>query len=221
MKYTKRRFRTSFSKNKKVRNIKRNTKRNIKRNTKRNIKRNRFTKKRTHKGGYTWLETWNLQKYANDSEVQTRLASYFNEPSVVGNPEAALSVLKANNSLYKSINDLFKEIGVDIDDYNENVKLGKSNIAIKQFDEDLKIKEQKMEQYKREREREMKIEKEKQKEQERAREKLIKLNNFKELRERELANRKYMNEHRGEIQKSFFPSGVNNTPKKSYSDRRQ
>lgn len=78
----------------------------------RKTKKIRFTKKRTHRGGYTWLENWNLKNYADDPEVQLALESYFNETNVVGRPEKALKILKANNNLYKSIKDLLLEIGV-------------------------------------------------------------------------------------------------------------
>jgi hypothetical protein len=78
----------------------------------RNTKKIRFTKKRTHRGGYTWLENWNLKNYADDPEVQLALESYFNETNVVGRPDKALKILKANNNLYKSIKDLFLEMGV-------------------------------------------------------------------------------------------------------------
>ena len=57
-----------FSKSKKLRKT-----------TKNRSKKNRFTKKRTHRGGYTWLENWNLQKYADDPKIQLALESYFNE----------------------------------------------------------------------------------------------------------------------------------------------
>ncbi len=78
----------------------------------RKTKKIRFTKKKTHRGGYTWLENWNLKNYADDPEVQLALESYFNETNVVGRPEKALKILKANNNLYKSIKDLLLEIGV-------------------------------------------------------------------------------------------------------------
>ena len=99
MRHTKRMYKKSkrvFSKSKKLRKT----------------KKNRYTKKRTHRGGYTFLENFNLQKYADDPKIQLALESYFNEPNVVGNPEEALKILKANNNLYKSIKDLFIEMGV-------------------------------------------------------------------------------------------------------------
>ena len=99
MRHTKKMYKKSkrvFSKSKKLRKT----------------KKIRFTKKRTHRGGYTWLENWNLKKYADDPEVQVALESYFNETNVVGRPEKALKILKANNNLYKSIKDLFLEMGV-------------------------------------------------------------------------------------------------------------
>jgi hypothetical protein len=102
MKHTKRMYKKSkkvFSKSKKLRKS----------------KKNRSTKKRTHRGGYTWLENWNLQKYADDPKVQVALESYFKETNVVGRPEKALRILKANNNLYKSIKDLMREIGVTED----------------------------------------------------------------------------------------------------------
>ena len=99
MRHTKKMYKKSkrvFSKSKKLRKT----------------KKIRFTKKRTHRGGYTWLENWNLKNYADDPEVQLALESYFNETNVVGRPEKALKILKANNNLYKSIKDLLLEIGV-------------------------------------------------------------------------------------------------------------
>jgi hypothetical protein len=86
----------------------------------RKSRKNRHTKKRTHRGGYTWLENWNLQKYADDPKVQVALASYFNEPNVVGSSEKALKILKANNNLYKSIKDLMREIGIAEDSSEES-----------------------------------------------------------------------------------------------------
>ena len=102
MRHTKRMYKKSkkvFSKSKKLR---------------KSIK-NRSTKKRTHRGGYTWLENWNLQKYADDPKVQLALESYFNETNVVGRPEKALKILKANNNLFKSIKDLMREMGISED----------------------------------------------------------------------------------------------------------
>ena len=109
MRHTKRAYKKSkkvFSKNKKLRKS----------------RKNRHTKKRTHRGGYSWLENWNLQKYADDPKVQLALESYFNETNVVGSSEKALKILKANNNLYKSIKDLMREIGV-ADDSSEESKI--------------------------------------------------------------------------------------------------
>jgi hypothetical protein len=107
MRHTKRAYKKSkkvFSKNKKLRKS----------------RKNRHTKKRTHRGGYSWLENWNLQKYADDPKVQVALASYFDEPNVVGSSEKALKILKANNNLYKSIKDLMREIGMAEDSSEES-----------------------------------------------------------------------------------------------------
>jgi len=86
----------------------------------RKTKKNRSTKKRTHRGGYTWLENWNLQKYADDPKIQLALESYFNETNVVGRPEKALKILKANNNLFKSIKDLMREMGISEDSSQES-----------------------------------------------------------------------------------------------------
>ena len=107
MSRTKRMYKKSkkvFSKSKKLRKSKKN------RSTK-----NRSTKKRTVRGGYTFLENFNLKKYSEDPKVQLALESHFNEPNVVGNPEKALQILKANNNLYKSIKDLMRDIGLGAD----------------------------------------------------------------------------------------------------------
>jgi len=107
MRHTKRMYKKSkkvFSKSKKLRKT----------------KKNRYTKKRTHRGGYTWLENWNLQKYADDPKVQLALESYFKETNVVGRPEKALRILKANNNLYKSIKDLMREMGIEEDSSQES-----------------------------------------------------------------------------------------------------
>jgi hypothetical protein len=107
MRHSKRAYKKSkkvFSKNKKLRKSRKNI----------------HTKKRTHRGGYSWLENWNLQKYADDPKVQVALASYFDEPNVVGSSEKALKILKANNNLYKSIKDLMREIGMAEDSSEES-----------------------------------------------------------------------------------------------------
>jgi len=107
MRHTKRMYKKSkrvFSKSKKLRKT----------------KKNRSTKKRTHRGGYTWLENWNLQKYADDPKIQLALESYFNETNVVGRPEKALKILKANNNLFKSIKDLMREMGISEDSSQES-----------------------------------------------------------------------------------------------------
>jgi hypothetical protein len=107
MRYTKRTYKKSkkvFSKSKKLRKT----------------KKNRSTKKRTHRGGYTWLENWNLQKYADDPKIQLALESYFKETNVVGKPEKALKILKANNNLFKSIKDLMREMGIEEDSSPES-----------------------------------------------------------------------------------------------------
>jgi hypothetical protein len=107
MKHTKRTYKKSkkvFSKSKKLRKT----------------KKNRSTKKRTHRGGYTWLENWNLQKYADDPKIQLALESYFKETNVVGKPEKALKILKANNNLFKSIKDLMREMGIEEDSSPES-----------------------------------------------------------------------------------------------------
>jgi hypothetical protein len=107
MKHTKRTYKKSkkvFSKSKKLRKT----------------KKNRSTKKRTHRGGYTWLENWNLQKYADDHKIQLALESYFKETNVVGKPEKALKILKANNNLFKSIKDLMREMGIEEDSSPES-----------------------------------------------------------------------------------------------------
>ena len=112
MSRTKRMYKKSkkvFSKSKKLKNKKL-----------RKSKKNRQTKKRTQRGGYSWLENWNLQKYADDPKVQLALESYFNETNVVGRPEKALKILKANNNLYKSIKDLMREMGVGEDSSQES-----------------------------------------------------------------------------------------------------
>lgn len=102
MRHTKRMYKKSkkvFSKSKKLRKS----------------KKNRSTKKRTVRGGYTFLENFNLKKYSEDPKVQLALESHFNESNVVGNPVKALQILKANNNLYKSIKDLMRDIGLGED----------------------------------------------------------------------------------------------------------
>ncbi len=107
MRHTKRAYKKSkkiFSKSKKLRKS----------------RKNRHTKKRRQLGGYSWLENWNLQKYADDPKVQVALESYFNETNVVGKPEKALKILKANNNLYKSIKDLMRDMGIADDSTEES-----------------------------------------------------------------------------------------------------
>ena len=107
MRHTKRMYKKSkkvFSKNKKLRKS----------------RKNRSTKKRTHRGGYTFLENFNLKKYAEDPKIQLALESYFNETNVVGRPEKALKILKANNNLFKSIKDLMREMGIAEDSSEES-----------------------------------------------------------------------------------------------------
>lgn len=73
----------------------------------------RKTKKMIRKGGYTFLENLNLDKYAKDPEIQFALQVYFKEN--VDNYLKAREILKANNHFYPSIKDLIKEIGVGPD----------------------------------------------------------------------------------------------------------
>lgn len=124
MKHT-RKFRKTVSKSKKFR----------KTLSKRTTKRNRFTKRRMSKGGFTMLENWNLQKYADDSEIQQKLASHFNEPMIIGSPSKTLSLLKGLNNQYSSIKLLLKEIGVGAQSKEEEAQIVKSNIAFKKFQE--------------------------------------------------------------------------------------
>jgi hypothetical protein len=106
MKHSRKTHRKSFSKSKR-------TKKSFSKSKKtRTHKKHRFSKKRTHKGGYGFFERMGLKKYANDPEVQLALEAYFNETNVVGNPAHALEILKANDNLYPSITDLLRAIGV-------------------------------------------------------------------------------------------------------------
>lgn len=213
MRHTKRMFRKLSCKSKKFRKTKRNTKRNT--------KKNRSTKKRTHRGGFTMLENWNLQKYADDSEIQQKLASHFNEPKVIGNSAETLSLLKGMNSNYKSIQLLLKEIGVGIQSKEEKEKLMMSNTSLKKYQEQSAAKEERKRE---EREREMEEEQAREKERkkrasdlgiERAKER------ERERKQMEEAQRAYDERYRDEIQRSFKTRGVNNSSRGSYSDRRQ
>ena len=148
MRHTKRMYKKSkkvFSKNKKLRKS----------------RKNRSTKKRTHRGGFTMLENWNLQKYADDSEIQQKLASHFNEPKIIGNPAETLSLLKGMNSNYKSIQLLLKEIGVGIQSKEEKEKLMMSNTSLKKYQEQSAAKEERKREGGRASERKRKTEKSK------------------------------------------------------------
>jgi hypothetical protein len=195
--------------------------RKSKNNNLRKSKRIRFTKNRSHKGGYTWLENWNLKKYANDEEVQSRLAAHFNEPSVVGNPKGALSILKANNSLFKSINDLFKEIGINVENYDEKIKLMKSNKGLKQYDEQM-AREDVDEERSRKREADeelMEIRRKEVNAEKRA--KMKEMEKERAMMMRIEAENRYDNKHRDEVRKSFPTYGVDNTSRNSYINKRQ
>ena len=80
---------------------------------KRKTRKTKKSKKMARKGGYTFLENLNLDKYAKDPEIQFALQVYFKEN--VDNYLKAKEILKANNYLYPSIKDLIKEIGVGPD----------------------------------------------------------------------------------------------------------
>jgi hypothetical protein len=207
-------FRKSSSKSKKFRKTKRNTKRTG--------KINRITKKRTHRGGFTWLENWNLQKYADDSEVQQKLASHFNEPMLIGNPAETLSLLKGMNSNYKSITDLFKEIGVGIQSKEEKEKLMMSNTSLKKYQEQSASKEERKRE---EREREHEREREEEQAKERERQKRASDLGIQRAKERERerkqmeeAQRAYDEKNKGTI---FQTRGVGSSSRGSYGDRRQ
>jgi hypothetical protein len=206
MKYTKRTFRKSSSKSKKLRKTKRSSKRTH--------KRNRFTKKRTHRGGYTMLENWNLQKYADDSEIQQKLASYFNEPKVIGNPAETLSLLKGMNSNYKSIQLLLKEIGVGLQSKQEEAKLMKANTSLKTYQERSSEKEIKASEEKDRvrRENEQMLE---------ARKKMIEERKREEMMRTRALQREYDERNRDEIQRSFKTYGVNNSSRGYSSTNRQ
>lgn len=137
MKHGSKRFRKSASKSKKFR------KTVSKKTNKRTTKRNRITKRRMRRGGFSMLENWNLQKYADDAEIQQKLAYHFNEPMIVGNPSKTLSLLKGFNNQYSSIKLLLKEIGVGEQSREEISKIKKSNVALKKYQDDSEEKERK------------------------------------------------------------------------------
>jgi len=140
MKHGSKRFRKTASKSKKFR--KTVSKKTNKRTTKRTTKRNRITKRRMRRGGFSMLENWNLQKYADDAEIQEKLAYHFNEPMIVGNPSKTLSLLKGLSNQYSSINLLLKEIGVGELSKEEISQIKQSNVALKKFEDDAAKREE-------------------------------------------------------------------------------
>jgi hypothetical protein len=206
MRHTKRTFRKSSSKSKKFRKTKRSSKRMS--------KRNKITQKRRHRGGYTWLENWNLQKYADDSEIQKKLASHFNEPMLIGNPAETLLFLKGMNNNYKSIQVLLKEIGIGLQSKEEEAKLMKANTSLKTYQERSSEKQIKSSEEKDRvrRENEQMLE---------ARKKMIEERKREEMMRTRALQREYDERNRDEILRSFKTYGVNNSSRGYSSTNRQ
>ena len=182
-----------------------------KKTNKRTTKRNRITKKRMRRGGFSMLENWNLQKYADDAEIQQKLAYHFNEPMIVGNPSKTLSLLKGFNNQYSSIKLLLKEIGVGEQSTEDISKIKKSNVTLKKYEDDREEKERKK---RREEER-------------RAEERAKRLQEKKEeerkwrIADEAAFNAKYGDQLKRERESSSY--GVSNSSSRnaSYSERRQ
>ena len=187
------------------------SKKTNKRTTKRTTKRNRITKRRMRRGGFSMLENWNLQKYADDAEIQQKLAYHFNEPMIVGNPSKTLSLLKGFNNQYSSIKLLLKEIGVGEQSREDISNIKKSNVALKKYQDDSEEKERKK----------------RREEEQRAEERAKRLQEKKEeerkwrIADEAAFNAKYGDQLKRERENSSY--GVSNSSSRisSYSERRQ